>query len=144
MKCVLGWVFTVKAPVILLKHIFEFVFNIALASGSSVGKALSKILLTNWLFTLKWHSGNQFPNEQDVLGLIPGRAFFLFPLPFLSFFLFFFFFFGGGGGRYCTFIQILYIFFSLLASFLLFAINPNATRGSVMYVFVVFLDCLNC
>ena len=108
-----------------------------------MGKALSKILFTNWLFIHKWHICNQFPNEQDVRGLIPRRAFFLFPLPFLSFFRFFF----GGGGRggvRVSFIQILYIFFSLLASFLLFAINPKATQGSVMYIFVVFLDCLNC
>ena len=61
-----------------------------------MGKALSKILFTNWLFIHKWHICNQFPNEQDVRGLIPRRAFFLFPLPFLSFFRFFFF--GGGGG----------------------------------------------
>ena len=63
-----------------------------------MGKALSKILFTNWLFIHKWHICNQFPNEQDVRGLIPRRAFFLFPLPFLSFFRFFFFFGGGGGG----------------------------------------------
>ena len=71
---------------------------------------------------------NQFPNEQDMRGLIPGRAFFF---PFLSFFclgsgggggggggccpLFFFFFFGGGGGGgggggcYCTFVLFVYI-----------------------------------
>ena len=60
-----------------------------------MGKALSKILFTNWLFIHKWHICNQFPNEQDVRGLIPRRAFFLFPLPFLSFFRFFFL--GGGG-----------------------------------------------
>ena len=62
-----------------------------------MGKALSKILFTNWLFIHKWHICNQFPNEQDVRGLIPRRAFFLFRVAFLSFFRFFFFFWGGGG-----------------------------------------------
>ena len=80
------------------KDIFEFVFNTALVSGSSMGKALSKILVTNWLFILKWHSVNEFPNEQDVRGLIPGRTFFLFALPFLSFPFFLSFFLPGEGG----------------------------------------------
>ena len=121
-----------------------------------MGKALSKTLLIYkyWLFIRKWNSSNQFPNEQDVLGLIPGEAFFLFPFPSLSFpflsFPFFLSFFLEGGGvglllylcfvclYIVYFVLILYIFFSLLASFLLFAINPKATQGSVMYVFIVF------
>ena len=117
-----------------------------------MGKALSKTLLIYkyWLFIRKWNSSNQFPNEQDVLGLIPGEAFFLFPRPFLSFpFLSFLFFWREGGVGLLLylcfvclyivyFVLILYIFFSRLASFLLFAINPKATQGSVMYIFIVF------
>lgn len=136
------------------KDIFEFVFNTALVSGSSMGKALSKILVTNWLFILKWHSVNEFPNEQDVRGLIPGRTFFLFALPFLSFpfFLSFFLPGEGGGGCYCTFVLFvytsyifyLYIFFSPLASFLLFAINPCYTRLCDVRFCSFFWDCVNC
>lgn len=137
------------------KDIFEFVFNTALVSGSSMGKALSKILVTNWLFILKWHSVNEFPNEQDVRGLIPGRTFFLFALPFLSFPFFLSFFLpgeGGGGGCYCTFVLFvytsyifyLYIFFSPLASFLLFAINPCYMRLCDVRFCSFFLDCVNC